>query len=124
MSFWNIEPTEKFSRKYKLFEKKHEDELIAMWNNLDTYLKTLQKTDNPLVVTGGYIHPEKKGIVAIDQKKADRKLKEVRLYIYPDKKTKKLFLLTIGDKNSQKDDIKYSMDCVNLIQGGSNEEEI
>ena len=121
MSFWNIEPTDKFSRKYKLFEKKHEDELIAMWNNLDTYLKTLQKTDNPQVITGGYIHPEGQGIVAIDQTKAERKLKETRLYIYPDIRTKKLFLLTIGDKKTQQHDIQHSKDCVKMIRGNSDE---
>ena len=121
MSFWNIEPTDKFSRKYKLFEKKHEDELIAMWNNLDTYLKTLQKTDNPQVITGGYIHPEGQGIVAIDQTKAERKLKETRLYIYPDIRTKKLSLLTIGDKKTQQHDIQHSKDCVKMIRGNSDE---
>lgn len=115
MSFWNIEPTEKFIRKYKEYEKKHEDELIAVWNNLDTYLKTLQGTDNPLKITGGYIHPELKGIIAIDQTKASKKLPETRLYVYPDIKTKKLFLLTIGDKGSQKDDIQFAVDCLKTI---------
>jgi hypothetical protein len=121
MPFWDIAPTGKFLRKYKLFEKKNEDELTAVWNNLDTYLKTLQKTDNPHVITGGYIHPEGQGIVALDQTKAERKLKETRLYIYPDVKTKKLFLLTIGDKKTQQNDIRYAKDCVKMIRGSSDE---
>jgi hypothetical protein len=120
MSFWNIEPTDKFLRKYKLFENKYPSQLIAMWNNLDTYMKVLQKTDNPLVITGGYIHPEGQGIVAIDQTKAEVKLKETRLYVYPDTRTKNLFLLIIGDKRTQKDDIQYAKKCVKKIRESGN----
>ncbi len=118
MSFWNIEPTEKFQRKYKLFEKKNEDELIAVWNNLDAYVKALQLTDNPHTINAGYIHPEPKGIIAIDQTKAEKKLKATRLYIYPDAKIKTIYLLTIGDKQTQEDDIQFSKECIKEILGG------
>jgi len=115
MPFWNIEITTKFQRTYKKYEKKHENELIAVWNNLDTYLETLQKINNPLNIKAGYIHPECKGIIAIDQKKAETKLKETRLYIYPDSKTNILYLLIIGDKKSQRSDIKFCEDFVKKI---------
>ncbi|MDP8292752.1 MAG: hypothetical protein P9M04_02950 [Candidatus Orphnella occulta] len=117
MPFWNIKLTDKFDTKYQRFEKNYEEEIISAWDNLDSYLRALQRTDNPLKVNSGYIHPETKGIVAIDQSKADRKLREIRLYVYPDTKTKTLLLLTIGDKRTQQKDIKFAVNCIEKYKG-------
>ncbi len=117
MSFWNIKLTDKFEIRYEAFEEKYEEEIISAWDNLDAYLKALQGVDNPLKVNSGYIHIETKGMIAIDQTKADRKLREIRLYIYPDVKTKTLLLLTIGDKRTQKKDIQFAVNCIKKYKG-------
>ena len=124
MTKWNIEPTEKFERLYKKYEKKQYEELVAVLNNLDTYHETLQHVSNPFNITSGFIHHEPKGIKAIDQTKADRKLKETRLYVYPDPETKTLYLLTLGDKRTQKEDLKFCIDYVKNMHRGKNGKKI
>jgi len=75
MGVWQIEPTDKYERKLRWYEKKYPNELLAVLNNLDTYFKTLQLTGNPLQVKAGFIHDESNGIKAIDQKGGDKKSK-------------------------------------------------
>ncbi|PIW61358.1 MAG: hypothetical protein COW13_03365 [Candidatus Omnitrophica bacterium CG12_big_fil_rev_8_21_14_0_65_50_5] len=73
---------------------------------------------HPQFVVAGYIHDEGKGIRAIDQRGGGKgKLQQTRLYVYPDIETKVLYLITIGDKQSQKDDIKQSADFVVGLKG-------
>lgn len=65
----------------------------------------------------GWLHKETRGILAITEKGGHQeiklsKIKAGRLYIYPDEEKKILYLLTIGDKNSQENDIK---ECVSLL---------
>ena len=83
---------------------------------MDTYFATLQKVKNSLQVTGGFIHDEPSGIKAIDQKGGTKKhkLKQSRLYIYPDIVSKALYLLCIGGKTSQKRDIR---NCKEFVSG-------
>lgn len=110
---WQIEPTAKFRSKFNRYKKKHPNEVKAALNNLDTYLHTLNAVDNPLLVKGGWIHPEPKGVIAIDQKGGKGKLRQTRLYLYAEPENKVVHLLTIGDKNTQKNDIK---DCATFVK--------
>lgn len=114
MEEWLIEPTETYKCKHEHYEKKHPYELAAAEGNLDTYFKALMNGINPLQIKEGFIHHEPEGIKAIDQKGGKQKIKlqQTRLYIYADLATKTLFLLTIGDKQSQKNDIKYCREYV------------
>ena len=105
---WRLEQTDKFNSKFKRYQKKHPNEVCAVLNNLDTYLNTLNVLDNPLLVGGGWIHPEPKGVIAIDQKGGEGKLRQTRLYLFADVDDKVVYLITIGDKNTQKTDIKDS----------------
>ena len=118
---WNIISTDKYERRYKQYEKKHPNELKAILNNLDTYQKTLNLLNHPKLINAGFIHPEPKGIIAIDQKGGSQKvkLKQTRLYLYPDSENKIVHLLTIGDKNTQKEDILFCKNEVEKIRGGS-----
>lgn len=108
MEEWNIEETENFIRDYKLYEKKHPCELAAVLGNLDTYFETLKRLGHPFQIQAGFIHHEPDGIKALDQKGGGKKVKlaQTRLYVYPDVKSKQLYLLAIGDKTSQKRDIQ------------------
>lgn len=114
MEDWSLEETNVYQRRYAEYEKKHPNELIAVLDNLDTYLKTLRNLGHPLNIQGGFIHKEPKGIKAIDQKGGGQKVKlqQTRLYIFPDINTKTIHLLTIGDKTSQKEDIKLCIEYV------------
>lgn len=114
MDEWLIEPTETYQCKHEHYEKKHPNELAAAEGNLDTYFRTLKNGVNPLQIKEGFIHHEPDGIKAIDQKGSRQKIKlqETRLYIYPDVPTKTLFLLTIGDKQTQRNDINFCREYV------------
>ncbi len=59
-------------------------------------------------VKTGFIHDEKKGVVAIDQSGVAGT--QLRLYLVP--KSHEIRLITIGDKSSQKADIKLAHDYV------------
>ena len=56
------------------------------------------------------------GILAIDQKGKGKgaKLKPFRLYVFPDERSKILHLVTLGDKDSQEDDIRH---CQSFVEG-------
>ncbi|MGL6073510.1 MAG: hypothetical protein ACRC8S_05030 [Fimbriiglobus sp.] len=101
---WEMRATDQYGRRLKQFSKKHRRELLAMLDNLDTYLKTLQSGVRPLQVQHGFLHTETHGAIAIDQKGAEGKPTQTRLYAYPDSETEILHLITIGDKKSQRED--------------------
>lgn len=118
---WHTQQTAHYERDLSYYEKKHLNELVAVSNNLDTYFETLKECGNPLQVTGGFIHKESDGIRAIDQKGGGQKVKlqQMRLYIYPDTNTNTLYLLAIGDKNSQRDDVIFCRSVVKEIRKGA-----
>ncbi len=96
--------------------------------NVQIYLDSLENSKNPSLLHLGFLHHEPMGIRAIDQtggKLADgtkrQKLKEFRLYTYPDFKTKILHLFCIGDKTSQPKDIQYSKKQVESLRKETSE---
>jgi hypothetical protein len=68
------------------------------------------KKPKPLIY--GFLHSEPSGVIAIDQT-GGRKVKATRLYVYPDVETETLYLLTLGDKSTQDDDIQ---DCRRFVK--------
>ncbi|HXD87643.1 MAG TPA: hypothetical protein VN641_14200 [Urbifossiella sp.] len=75
-----------------------------MLDNLDTYVSSLQAGGKPHQIRHGFMHGETHGAIAIDQKGASGKPKQTRLYLYADADTQLLYLITIGDKQSQRED--------------------
>lgn len=83
-------------------EKKHEAAAIHALENLNRYFETLQAGTKPLQITGIGIHSEGHGgVIAFDQAGGQPKLHETRLYAYPEVETETMWLITIGDKNTQ-----------------------
>jgi hypothetical protein len=62
------------------------------------------------------MHHEPLGVVAIDQKGGGKSLAQTRLYVYPDTETETLYVITLGDKGSQKDDIATCRAFVNELR--------
>ncbi len=110
---WDLEESPFFASKFKRFQKKHPNEVAAALNNLDTYMHTLKKGVKPTLIRAGFIHIESLGVIAIDQKGAEGKPRQTRLYIYAFERLGTVYLLTIGDKNSQQADIK---DCCDFVK--------
>lgn len=105
---WDISPTTQWDKDRKFYEKKHSRELAAVLNNLSRYLALLNCSKNARCAIAGYLHSEPHGVVAIDQKGGGSGLQETRLYVYPDEASKLLYLITIGNKDTQQADIKLS----------------
>lgn len=116
---WTTEPTTQWQKDAKHYEKKHPNELAAVLRNLKRYLSLLEVAPNPRAVQAGFLHPEPKGIIAIDQKGGGGNLQETRLYTYPVETKKVLYLITIGNKNEQTSDIELSKNFVESIQSES-----
>jgi hypothetical protein len=98
---WDLNPQDGYLRRLRQWPKKHKRELAAVLNNLDTFQKALRQGQRPGQARFGFIHPEPGGVLAIDQKGGGPGLSEARLYIFPDEVQQCLFLITIGDKNTQ-----------------------
>ena len=106
----DAQPDSTIRQRRRKFEKKKKRQLAAVDVNLATYFRALEFA-NPLQIKHGFVHPEPLGIVAIDQSGGGHgKLAETRLYVYPDTETQLLHLITIGDKNTQAEDIQFAKD--------------
>ncbi len=113
---WKLEITDKFERAFKRYEKKEPKILKAILSNFDKYAYSLEEHGSPQKITAGFIHNEPHGVKAIDQKGGKEKLKETRLYIYPDTTKNTIHLITIGDKKTQTKDIKFCTKCIKEIK--------
>jgi hypothetical protein len=67
MSTWEIELSSYYGRKLAKYQKKHPNEAFSCLNNLDTYKQALDAGVKPRLIQAGFLHPEPKGVVAIDQ---------------------------------------------------------
>jgi len=103
---WELLPTEEFKARYRQYEKKRPRELSAVLVNQETYLAALRAGTNPLQIKFGFVHVEKHGVVALDQRRGGGKLAQTRLYLYPDTVERILYQVILGDKNTQQQDIQ------------------
>lgn len=114
---WVVRPLPDLSQRVAKFKKKWEHEVVNVFDNLDTVFKSLAAGTRPMQIKQlGFAHSEPSGIIAIDQKGKGKgaKLKALRLYIYPEESSHVLHVITLGDKDSQSEDIKES---VRFVQG-------
>jgi hypothetical protein len=109
---WGILKTDQYLRRHKRYDKKKKNELLAVLNNLDIFLKSLHSGKKPKPLIYGFLHGEPSDVIAIDQT-GGAKLAATRLYVYPDAETETLYLLTLGDKSTQGADIR---DCKRFVQ--------
>jgi hypothetical protein len=104
MDVWEVVEEERFSTRLERFMKKRPTETDGCLVGLNKYHQTLCDGVKPFQIKAGYIHPEPKGIVAIDQGSGVG-LTELRLYAFAFEPTRALHLITMGDKKSQSKDI-------------------
>lgn len=83
-------------------------------DNLDTFQKALRAGARVQDVKFGFLHKEPMGIRAVVQT-GPRNLKPTRLYIYPDEGRKVIYTITLGDKNTQQEDIQFSKEFVSSL---------
>jgi len=105
---WEIELTTTWEKDEKHYAKKHPRELAAIFRNLQRYRVLLRQSPNSKAVQAGYLHREPGGVIAVDQKGGGANLQETRAYTYADDEKKILYLITLGNKSSQRADIELS----------------
>ena len=105
---WRQVLTDEFAKRFKRWPKKHRRELAAMLGNLQTVLSALQAGSTVESLVFGFVHREPSGVLAVDQKSGGAGLKQCRLYVYPHVDEQILHVITMGDKNSQTDDIRVA----------------
>jgi hypothetical protein len=115
---WKLAPTDEYERRHRRYVKDHPRELQAVLDNLDTYFKSLEDGVKPLQIRHGFMHNERLGVVAIDQKGGEKGLAQTRLYVYPETETETLHVITLGDKRSQKADIATCRAFVTELREG------
>ena len=113
---WRLECVDEYERRRKRYQKDRPNELLAVLDNLDTYHKSLDMGAEPLRRVHGFMHIEPSGVIAIDQKGGGRYLAQTRLYVYPDTETETLYVITLGDKQSQRQDIQTCREFVKQIR--------
>jgi hypothetical protein len=116
---WVSESTEEFARSFRRSRKRHE----ASCDGALTRLQHFQDRwlNNPQLAPGfhlpGWVHPEGKGVLAVDQGTKGN-LAAIRLYLYLDHPSRRIWLLRTGDKQSQHADIAYCHVWVERFKSG------
>ena len=113
---WKFQTRDLYERRYKHLAKKHSEAVAATLANLEKYFASLNQGATPSRIRTSFIHPEPGGVIAIDQAGGGRKLSklhQIRLYVFPEETEKELIVITIGDKQSQRSDLK---DCADFIR--------
>lgn len=106
---WDIAEAVGYQKRLARFMRDHPQEMQSMLNRLQDYHRLLQAFDNPLhpgLIACGFVHSERRNLFAIGQERTESS-KESRLYVYPDKATRTLVLLTVGTHDTEPDDINW-----------------
>ena len=101
--------------KFAKFQKQHPLEYKSLFANLSKIVGLLDSGHKIGGFNVGFFRSEGNEVYRIGQTGVPH-AKESRLYIYPDQSIKTLYILTIGDKDSQQDDINTSKTIVSKIQ--------
>ena len=118
MDEWEQDRLESFERRFKWHAKKRPKELEATLKNLEKLFGGLQAGIGirQLMAMHRFLHPEQAGVIAVDQKGGARNLAETRLYVFADEVDKVLYLITIGDKRTQADDVQFCKEFVDDLR--------
>jgi hypothetical protein len=116
---WESESTEEFARSFRRSRKRHEASCDAALTRLQHFHDWW--LNNPQLAPGfhlpGWVHPEGKGVLAVDQGTKGN-LAAIRIYLYLDHPSRLIWLLRVGDKQSQHADIAYCHGWVERFKSG------
>jgi hypothetical protein len=110
---WRLVPTDLYVRRRADFEKKRPLQLRAVERNLVRYQAMLLEQAIARLISAHFIHPEGRGVASLSEKGFKPKQPPTRLYLYPAQDSKTVYLITIGDKRTQRTDIQ---DCYDFIE--------
>lgn len=103
---WNINTQYATNTRFKRFRKNHEKEYVSCFSNLEKIIGLLNSGKSVALLANNpsFFRSEGGGLFRIGQTCVIG-AKESRLYVYPDETTKAMFILDIGTKENQQQDI-------------------
>ena len=114
---WNTVLYNTYERSSKKMWKKHKNAMNNVIENFTDYVGFIQSTGNPaLALKKGYVHPEQKGMIAIDQKGIGKNLTQLRMYVFPDTNKKEIHVLKVNTKPTKSQQGKDINECLKLLE--------
>ena len=113
---WDVKNSDEYTRRLKRYLKKRPKETKFALANLESFLDALNTGTRPEDIRVGFVHPEPCGVLAITEKGVGKGSIPLRLYIYPDAKGECLYLVTLGDKESQAADILFCKKSMEFLR--------
>jgi len=112
---WPIDNGYASPGKFKKFAEDHPREYESLFANLDKVLGILREGSKMGSFQIGFFRSEGEGVFRIGQTGVES-AKESRLYIYPDQKNQIMYILGIGTKDHQSEDINGAKATANEIK--------
>jgi hypothetical protein len=112
---WQIDTAYASPGRFKRFAGKHPREYESLFANLEKILRLLRAGNKIGGFGVGFFRSEGGEVYRIGQTGVES-AKESRLYVYPDEPRHVMYILNIGDKDSQRDDINGSKNIVGTIK--------
>lgn len=118
---WSLEVQDAVEKRFKRFEKKWQHEMTNVMANLQELVEALNDGVWPEQLKQlRFVRSEPQGLLAIDETGPNKGTKPVpfRLYVYPDESVQVLHVITLGNKDMQKDDLDEAQTFViGLLRG-------
>lgn len=116
---WSVSEDSEFIKKRDKWPKKYRRELKTMIAHANSVLVALNAGTKPeQCKTLRGVRSEPNGLLATDQTGLGKNALVSRLYLYPDAEECCLYFLTLGDKDSQSEDIKWCKEWVASHEAG------
>jgi hypothetical protein len=112
---WPIDTAYSSTGKFKKFSGKHAREYVSLFTNLEKVLGLLREGNKMGSFQIGFLRPEGEGVYRIGQTGV-RSAKESRLYVFPNEQNHTMYVLTVGTKDSQSDDINEAKSIARSIR--------
>jgi hypothetical protein len=114
---WTLDLSLASTSAFNKFQKNHSREYVSCFSNLYWIIEILNDGQkiSKLDHNPSYFRSEGKGLYRIGQTGVVG-AKETRLYVYPDEQDKIMYILAIGTKEGQKDDINNAHRFIKSIK--------
>ena len=115
MQDWTPIDTYANARRFKQYQKRYPRELASCLRNLADLVLLLRAAGSPLSVGAGFFRSEGRNVWRIGQTGVPA-AHETRLYVYIHVSSHGLYVLTVGDKNTQRGDIAEAYKTARRIE--------
>ena len=119
---WEISDALAETNRFKAFNKKHPRELAACFSNLGHIVELLNRHGNVGAFQVAFFRSEGENVFRIGQTGVKHAV-ETRLYVYVFTVGHTVYVLTIGDKTQQADDIRRCKETVRKFERGETHEQ-